>query len=342
MKKIMMGLVLSASVLGANTAAAETIREPIIPAIAGLQSKAILLGFAKNQYELGMAYYDGTLIPRDTAKAIEWLNRANAKGYAPAQVVLAKMNLTGDGVVANPQLAYQLLQQAAQKGNQDAINMLQQVQQQPTMSALDDQLLCKGWSHQTKKNAFFFIEDLIIGYDEMTSQTKSLKQSLLQSYTATIPYEDESGDSDPVAYVPKNPQAALFKKLETNNFYGYGYRYDAEFKAGVDLKKIVAYLEQRDAIKFQHYSQAQVQHYQNQYQQLDHMKNDTARVAAREKLNREYPLMQIALLSTPSEVYMGSVNIAGSSTEIIYMVIQDRSAEKGVTLTCGLGDLSHY
>lgn len=30
----------------------------VIPAIAGLQTKAIVIGFAKNQYELGMAYYE--------------------------------------------------------------------------------------------------------------------------------------------------------------------------------------------------------------------------------------------------------------------------------------------
>ena len=54
MKKIIMGLLLSTNLLGTQAVFAENINEPIIPAIAGLQTKAIVIGFAKNQYELGM------------------------------------------------------------------------------------------------------------------------------------------------------------------------------------------------------------------------------------------------------------------------------------------------
>lgn len=123
MKNIMMGLVFSSSALMTQTVLAENIHEPIIPAIAGLQSKALLLGFAKNQYELGMAYYEGKAVPRNIPKAVEWLNRASVRNYAPAKATLAKMNLNGDGVTRNPQLAKQLLQ-AAQKGDAEAQAML--------------------------------------------------------------------------------------------------------------------------------------------------------------------------------------------------------------------------
>ncbi len=82
-----MGLLLSTNLLGTQAVFAENINEPIIPAIAGLQTKAIVIGFAKNQYELGMAYYEGKSHSKNTAKAVEWLHRAKWKNYAPAKVV---------------------------------------------------------------------------------------------------------------------------------------------------------------------------------------------------------------------------------------------------------------
>ena len=186
MKKIIMGLLLSTNLLGTQAVFAENINEPIIPAIAGLQTKAIVIGFAKNQYELGMAYYEGKLIPRNTAKAVEWLHRASEKNYAPAKVVLAKMNLTGDGVVANPQLGLRLLQQAAQKGDQEAIKMLQSINttkqqnQQNQFSSLDEALLCKGWNTRAR-NSSFFLENLAISEVKTTTE-KALEQSLKKSY----------------------------------------------------------------------------------------------------------------------------------------------------------------
>src|SRR5690606_3024269 len=164
MKSQIVYLVLVGMVLGRSTdISAKTIQEPFIPAIAGLQSKALLLGFAKNQYDLGMAYYDGAKIPRNTAKAIEWLNLASEKNYAPAKVTLAKMLLTGDGVKPNHALAMRLLQQAMGQGDEQAKKMLKNISNVLVAAqlypAIDQALLCKEW-HTKNMTVPSFLEQM--------------------------------------------------------------------------------------------------------------------------------------------------------------------------------------
>jgi TPR repeat protein len=45
-----------------------------------------------------------------------WLERAAKQGYAPAQNSLGLMYLNGEGVAANPQLAYVWLERAVRQG----------------------------------------------------------------------------------------------------------------------------------------------------------------------------------------------------------------------------------
>lgn len=104
--------------------------EVVQPALLALQSKATLLGFAKNEYELGMAYYDGKLVPRNAAKAAEWLIKASKKNYAPAMFVLGKMLIKGDGVEKNIHLGAELLTAAANKNNKDALEYINSLNQQ--------------------------------------------------------------------------------------------------------------------------------------------------------------------------------------------------------------------
>lgn len=109
--------------------------EQLQSALLSLQAKATLLGFAKNEYDLGMAYYEGKLVNRDPQKAAEWLLKAAHKNHAPAMFTLGKMLLAGDGVQKNGNAGSQLIQTAANKGNEQAIAFIKANQQPVQVSA---------------------------------------------------------------------------------------------------------------------------------------------------------------------------------------------------------------
>ena len=109
--------------------------EHLQSALLGLQTKATLLGFAKNEYDLGMAYYNGELVKRDPQKAAEWLLKAAKKNYAPAMFTLGKMLIAGDGVQKNGSAGSQLIQTAANKRNEQAIAFIKANQQPVQVSA---------------------------------------------------------------------------------------------------------------------------------------------------------------------------------------------------------------
>lgn len=104
--------------------------EKIQGALLGLQTKATLLGFAKNEYDLGMAYYEGKIVERDPQKAAEWLLKASKKNYAPAMFVYGGMLLTGDGTQRNIQLGSQLINAAAAKGDKQALALIEESKKQ--------------------------------------------------------------------------------------------------------------------------------------------------------------------------------------------------------------------
>lgn len=55
-------------------------------------------GDAKAQYDLGRMYEGGEGVPKDAAKAVEWLQKAAAQGHADAQALLGRMYARGEGV----------------------------------------------------------------------------------------------------------------------------------------------------------------------------------------------------------------------------------------------------
>ena len=46
-------------------------------------------------------YYQGTGVAKDLATARSWLQKAAARGYAPANEMLAKLNESGNTGIAN-------------------------------------------------------------------------------------------------------------------------------------------------------------------------------------------------------------------------------------------------
>ena len=261
MRKIILAMMIGNSLFSTSNIQAKTMNEQIIPAIAGVQSKALLLGFAKNQYDLGMAYYDGQKIPRNTSKAIEWLNLASEKNYAPAKVVLAKMLLSGDGVNPNPVLATRLLQQAASNGNQQAKQMLEQTSNTPSASqiaqqysAIDQVLLCQGWYTKNMTQPSFLEQ---MARDEIEGKAhKNIEIGLKQTYQIQDTYryypeyKDAYADTPYVQiFLPRNAKNALFKKLEFTNHYGYGFNFEGVIQSNADIAQLKNLIENRDKIQ---------------------------------------------------------------------------------------------
>lgn len=303
------------SIFGTSTVFAKNIHEPIIPAIAKEQSKALLLGFAKNQYDLGMVYYDGVKIPRNTSKAIEWLDRASSKNYAPAKVILAKMLFSGDGLQVNEALAIQLLQQANAQGYEPAKQMLvdyaNKQKSQPSYSAIDQTLLCGAWNTQ-KMTVDSFIEQLAT-HSVAGKTHKSLETALKQNYSEQDQYkfypeyEDAEGDTPDVRiFLPRNKSTALFTKIETENYYGYGYKFNAEIKQGVAIEHVKNMIEARDKFKFSTFDTQKFNQYMKEIQRLRNIdQNDKAQNLS-EKMSNMFKGSHVVSESNPQQIYLAT------------------------------------
>lgn len=90
-------------------------------------------GDPKAQNGLGVMYYTGEAISKDTAgrilnndpeTAAAWFHRSAAQGYADAQFNLGLMYANGEGVPQDPVKAVELFRKAASQGNVDAQNNL--------------------------------------------------------------------------------------------------------------------------------------------------------------------------------------------------------------------------
>ena len=55
-------------------------------------------GDAAAQYDLGMTYYSGYVVPKDVAEAVHWWRMAAGQGHADAQYGLGLMYQNGSGV----------------------------------------------------------------------------------------------------------------------------------------------------------------------------------------------------------------------------------------------------
>ena len=125
---------------GITLKTADGTSEQVQVALVGLQTKATVLGFAKNQYDLGMAYYEGKLVERDPKKAAEWLSKAAKKNYAPAMFVLGGMLLGGDGVNQNIPLGSQLINSAAAKGDKSALAFIDVAKNDKSITKVNNQI----------------------------------------------------------------------------------------------------------------------------------------------------------------------------------------------------------
>ncbi|MCO7513294.1 sel1 repeat family protein [Pseudomonas guariconensis] len=93
-------------------------------------------GDAQAQYELGEFYYS-TQAPRDLNKALNWFEKASLQGHAQAQYRLGAMFFRGEGVPANNVQAYILLKMAAVNGDEEALDLADEVTEQMPRDELE-------------------------------------------------------------------------------------------------------------------------------------------------------------------------------------------------------------
>lgn len=86
-----------------------------------------LAGDAQAAYELGLFYYDGLAVPRDLTQAVSWFERASLQGHAQAQYRLGLIFFQGEGQPVNKVQAYILLKMSAVNGDEEALDMADQV-----------------------------------------------------------------------------------------------------------------------------------------------------------------------------------------------------------------------
>ena len=67
------------------------------PDVAATRQKAEA-GDATAQYSLGLMYYNGEGVPKDSAEAVKWYRKAADQGYADAQFNLGLNYANGEGV----------------------------------------------------------------------------------------------------------------------------------------------------------------------------------------------------------------------------------------------------
>ena len=89
-----------------------------------LISRAVSKKSLTARFNLAMAYYNGDGVPKDSAKASQWLEVAVRQNFSEAQYTLGLMLFEGDGIPKNTNRGVSLLKDAASQGHQLANNYL--------------------------------------------------------------------------------------------------------------------------------------------------------------------------------------------------------------------------
>ena len=119
------------SLLGVMYATGDGVPKDSAKAVEWYQ-KAAAQGNADAQNNLGAQYFNGDNVPKDLAKAVEWFQKAAAQGNAIAQYLLGRMYWLGEGVSKNHVLAYAWLNLSAAQGFDAAKELRDRVENELT------------------------------------------------------------------------------------------------------------------------------------------------------------------------------------------------------------------
>ena len=95
-------------------------RQKRMEEVASWYKKAAAQGNPYAAYRLGKLYLMGKDVPKDSAKALEYLNASARQGSQYAQYTLGKLYLTGEAVAQDREQAYRWFQASASQGNEYA------------------------------------------------------------------------------------------------------------------------------------------------------------------------------------------------------------------------------
>lgn len=110
-------------------------------------------GDASGQNDLGTMYYNGEVVPKDYAKALEWFTKAAEQGDAWAQAKLGFTYHMGRGVPEDDVMAYMWFNIAASSafGDESASQMRDSIRQTMTPEQIaEGQRMSREWSEKHK------------------------------------------------------------------------------------------------------------------------------------------------------------------------------------------------
>jgi len=106
-------------------------------------------GLAEAQYNLGVRYAAGHVLPQDNDKAVRWYRRAAAQGDAEAQHNLGLMYAKGRGVLQDDVPAHMWVNLAAARGNEHARKARDLLAGKMTLAQIAEaQRLAREWQPQ--------------------------------------------------------------------------------------------------------------------------------------------------------------------------------------------------
>ena len=121
LRLVVIGVLAFGAVLAVGAdAATPSAEEDISSAMRADFSIRVGQGDADAQAALGQMYYRGEGVPRNYAKAFQWLQRAAVQRHAGAQLALALMYARGHGVRKDPATAFVWAKKAAESGDATA------------------------------------------------------------------------------------------------------------------------------------------------------------------------------------------------------------------------------
>ncbi len=100
------------------------------------------------QYQMGILYHDGSVVPKDDTQAVQWFQRAAEQGYIRAQSTLGAYYWAGRGVPQDLIKAYFWSQLALAQGDENSKSRLEGLSAQMTQSQVANaRQQAEAWLH---------------------------------------------------------------------------------------------------------------------------------------------------------------------------------------------------
>ena len=95
-------------------------------------------GDASAQFSLGVMYYNGDGVLKDSAEAVKWFRKSAEQGYASAQYNLGVMYNKGDGVLKDSVEAHAWYNNASANGDEAAKKNLSNIEKTMNPDQISD------------------------------------------------------------------------------------------------------------------------------------------------------------------------------------------------------------